>query len=62
MMGIQRIEYEEAEMGIRGIEYLTNHEHDWGPWLIKPYYPTHIVRRCQCGEEDKRPVEEMKNG
>lgn len=33
------------------------HEHEWGPWLIGPYYPTHLVRRCSCGEEDKQEVE-----
>lgn len=33
------------------------HEHEWGPWLIGPYYPTHIVRRCACGAEDKQEVE-----
>lgn len=45
-------------MGIRGIEFLTaNHVHEWGPWLVEPYYPTHLVRRCECGEEEKREVE-----
>lgn len=33
------------------------HHHEWGPWLIGPYYPTHLVRRCACGEEEKREVE-----
>lgn len=36
------------------------HEHEWGPWLVEPYFPTHLMRQCPCGEEETQPVEGVK--
>lgn len=34
------------------------HEHVWGPWLVGPYFPDAIVRRCACGAEDRQEVDD----